>query len=421
MLLLAAQQQALAWLALQFSPRVAQLEEAVVLEVEASLRLFGGARALHRRLRQGAQQTGLDLQAIAWAPTSLGALALARAGQINGLRAPLSQLLDELPLATLSAVQAQAPMLARLGCRRLADVRRLPRGPAARRFGTALLQALDRAYGEAPEAHRWLQLPDHFQARLELPYRVEHAPALLHYVQLLLRQLCGWLAARHAGIRELNLAWQHDAMRSRDSGTGGQLRIATAETSRDFHHLSRLLSEHLGQLQLAAPAGELSLSADTILPLDERSDSLLPRSPDQATEPLHQLLERLAVRLGPDRVREGRLHEDHRLAHMQHWHPWPVNERQIPARASPGPQPSWLLDPPQRLSCSAQYQPLYQGPLQRIAGPHRIEAGWWDGGPLHQRDYYLYGSATMGLLWVYQERHAADTGDEGWFLHGVFA
>eukprot|EP01136_Pigoraptor_vietnamica_P014625 Opistho-1_new@56986 len=191
LLLLAAQQQALAWLALQFSPRVAQLEEAVVLEVEASLRLFGGARALHRRLRQGAQQTGLDLQVIAWAPTSLGALAMARAGQVNGLRAPLSQLLDELPLATLSAVQAQAPMLARLGCRRLADVRRLPRGPAARRFGTALLQALDRAYGEAPEAHQWLQLPDHFQARLELPYRVEHAPALLHYVQLLLRQLCG--------------------------------------------------------------------------------------------------------------------------------------------------------------------------------------------------------------------------------------
>lgn len=39
----------IAW-ALQFTPRVARLEEAVALEVSASLRLFGGAAALQARL-----------------------------------------------------------------------------------------------------------------------------------------------------------------------------------------------------------------------------------------------------------------------------------------------------------------------------------------------------------------------------------
>ncbi|MET0517825.1 MAG: DNA polymerase Y family protein [Burkholderiaceae bacterium] len=423
-LALAAQQQALAWLALQFSPRVARLEEAVVLEVGASLRLFGGARALHRRLLQGAAEAGLTLQAVSWAPTSLAALALARAGIGNGLRAPLAQLLDALPLPVLSAVQAHEAMLARLGCRRLADVRRLPRAALARRFGTALLQALDQAYGDAPEAHQWLVLPERFHARLELPWRVEQAPALLHFVQLLLRQLCGWLAARHAGITELNLAWQHDAMRARDSGAGGSLRIATAETTRDFHHLSRLLGEHLGQLQLAAPAGELSLAADTVLPLDERSDSLLPpsslHSPEQATEPLHQLLERLAVRLGAERVREGRLHEDHRLEKSQRWLRWPATGKSTAAltRRPLSPQPSWLLEPPQRLG-TQQDQPLYRGPLQQVAGPHRIEAGWWDVGAPQQRDYFLFRSAEAGLLWIYTERLSPD--EQGWFLHGVFA
>lgn len=417
--LAARQQQALAWLALQFSPRVARLEEAVVLEVEASLRLFGGARALHRRLRLGATQTGLSLQAISWAPTSLGALALARAGIVNGaLGTPLGTLLDALPLPSLSAVQAHEAMLARLGCRCLADVRRLPRGASARRFGPALLQALDQAYGEAPEAHQWLTLPDRFQARLELPWRVEHAPALLHYVQQLLHPLCGWLAARHAGIRELNLSWQHDAMRSRDSGLGGQLRIATAETTRDFHHLSRLLAEHLGQLQLAAPAGELGLAADTVLPLDERSASLLPRAPDQAVEPLHQLLERLAVRLGPEQVREGRLHEDHRLEQAQRWQRWPLPDKAPATRRPAGPQPSWLLEPPQRLA-TRQDRPLYRGPLQQLAGPQRIETGWWEAGGGQQRDYFLFHSLEAGLLWIYTERLSTD--EQGWFLHGVFA
>ena len=40
----------LATWALQFTPRVAIADEAVVLEVEASTRLFGGRRALHERI-----------------------------------------------------------------------------------------------------------------------------------------------------------------------------------------------------------------------------------------------------------------------------------------------------------------------------------------------------------------------------------
>ena len=48
----AGQMRALGWWALQFTPRVLQLEEAVLMEVQASLRLFGGERGLHARLRQ---------------------------------------------------------------------------------------------------------------------------------------------------------------------------------------------------------------------------------------------------------------------------------------------------------------------------------------------------------------------------------
>ncbi|KQY89088.1 DNA polymerase Y family protein [Pelomonas sp. Root1444] len=415
---------ALGWLALSFTPRVARLEEAVVAEVSSSLRLFGGARALRQRLQARAALAGLALGATAWAPTALAALALARAAP-PPRQGRLGERLDALPLSALSAAHAHQAMLARLGCQRLGELRRLPRPALARRFGPALLTALDQAYGELPEAHDWLTLPERFDARLELPYRVEHAPVLLHFAEALLRQLCAFLAARHAGVRALRLAWQHDAMRARDVAGSGELSIATADTTRDMRRLTRLLGEHLARTTLAAPAGEISLSADAVLPLEEASSSLLPghggAQDPQERATTNALLERLSVRLGAGQVREGRLHEDHRLAEMQRWQAWPAPP--CPAvRRPPGPQPTWLVEPPQPLRCDAQEQPLYAGPLARVSGPHRIEAGWWQAGGLQTRDYYIYRSAARGLLWVYHERLPdAAAATSGWFLHGVFA
>ena len=57
------------------------------------------------------------------------------------------------------------------------------------------------------------------------------------------------------------------------------------------------------------------------------------------------------------------------------------------------------------------------------AGPHRIEAGWWDDLPA-ARDYYLASSPRAGLLWVYRTRSHTQAGEllhEQWFLHGLFA
>lgn len=416
---------ALGWLALSFTPRVARLEDAVVAEVSASLRLFRGARALRLRLLGSAGQAGLALGASAWAPTALGALALARC-TAPPRHGTFAERLGALPLHTLSAAQAHHAMLARLGCQRLGELRALPRAALARRFGPALLSALDQAYGDQPEAHSWLTLPDRFEARLELPWRVEHAPVLLHFAETLLRQLCAFLAARHAGVRALRLAWQHDAMRARDVAGSGELSLATADTTRDLGRLSRLLAEHLARTTLAAPAGEITLSAEQLLPLQDLNAGLLPgEAGEQAHTSTRALLERLSVRLGPDRVRQGRLREDHRLAHMQHWQPWPAPAAPAapPVRPPPGPQPTWLVEPPLPLRCDTHEQPLLAGPLTRISGPHRVETGWWQHGGLQTRDYFVYRSATRGMLWVYHERFPdpAAPRASGWFLHGVFA
>jgi len=88
--------QGLATWALQWTPRVAIVDEAVCIEVEASLRLFGGKRALRERIRTEGAELGLAIAS--WAPTSLAALAFARAGIENGFARPLTEGLDRLPL-----------------------------------------------------------------------------------------------------------------------------------------------------------------------------------------------------------------------------------------------------------------------------------------------------------------------------------
>lgn len=430
------QQHAVGCWALQFTPRVALLDEAVLLEVAASRRLFGGERALLARIAAQAHELGCT--AVSWAPTSLAALALARSGVVDGIAAgPLPRLLDALPLSSLRSVAAHQPILARLGCRTLGDVRKLPRAGLNRRFAPELLTTLDQAYGHQPESHAWLSLPEAFEARLALPSRVDTAPALMFGARRLLLQMSGWLAARHGGVRHFTLVWLHDALRHRHVQAHGEITIRTAALSRHTEHFTRLLAEHLAKVVLQAPVEGLRLCAPPPEPLDEASGSLLlDDAPTQ--EPMHELLERLAARLGPERVRRPVLASDHRIEWMQAWQaadqPLP---RQGACPAEGLPQPTWVWPCPLPLAVHHN-KPYYQGVLQLMAGPHRIESGWWHQPGLAQvgadqahteqpnctdieRDYYVALSPHAGLLWVYRERMPTQEGEGLWFLHGVFA
>ena len=57
------------------------------------------------------------------------------------------------------------------------------------------------------------------------------------------------------------------------------------------------------------------------------------------------------------------------------------------------------------------------GILDRIlAGPERIESGWWDGRDC-RRDYFIVRDAHGSTLWAYHEYKPC----RGWYLHGIFA
>jgi protein ImuB len=217
-------------------------------------------------------------------------------------------------------------------------------------------------------------------------------------------------------------------MRSREASAGGEITIRTAEPTRELEHLCRLLAEHLAKIELEAPVLDLALHALDVQSMEHRSTSLLP-DPQGNAESLALVLERIAARLGPDRVLRPVLQEDHRLEWLVHWQPHPEPQPRRPAMMADVPQPTFVLPVPLRLATKGP-RPMYQGVLQLLVGPHRVEGGWWDrmGGPADgneqrtrqvTRDYWLALSAHAGVLWVFQARLADD--ETAWFLHGIFA
>ena len=423
---------ALGWWSLQFTPWVAHIEDALVLEISASERLFGGRQALLQVLLDPAHAP----LAAHYGHGDSALLALARL-RIAPLRTPEALAApvlapDDLPVHTLAAAQAHLPTLERLGCRTWGQLRALPRGGVARRFGAGVLSALDQAYGSAPETYAWLRLPEVFEASLELAAQVESAPALLFGARRLLAQLQVWLRARQHGVQALELRWQLDARRANaqhydahHSGAGyGRLEIRTAQATPDPRHLERLLAERLAHVKLPAPVLVLALRSLQTCALPGQSQSLLPETL-HAGDSLQQLLERVVARLGPASVLLAQLHSDHRPECMQRWHSPDSAKRPAPARDGPATAaalyPNWLLAAPQGLGLTPDGSPLWHGPLALLAGPQRLELQAWDAGPGVQRDYYIARSQAHGLVWVYCERMSgAQTSRPQWYLHGVF-
>lgn len=395
-----------AW-AQQFTPTACLAPpDAVLLETGGSLRLFGGGERFAERLRAGLGELGLNA-VIAAAPTALGAELLARSGlstliaDIDALRSALAPL----PLALLDLDAATLDSLAGIGAETLGACLRLPRDGLARRYGQALADALDRALGRLPDPRRPFVPPRRFAARLELPVPVADAEALVFGLRRMLAEFCGWLAGRGEGVTRLVVTLEHEHRPT------SRVALRLAVPSRDSAYLTRLARERLGATALAQPVSAAGIAGEETAPLASATHGLFGNA-ERVAEDRELLLTRLRARLGDDAVTWLAPFPDHRpeRAHRE--------SETAPAADMPRldhRRPLWLLPSPRPLACR-DGAPLLEAPLELLAGPERIESGWWDGADA-ARDYYVARNAAGETFWVFRERRAP----AAWYLHGVFA
>jgi len=416
--------QRLAGIAAAFTPQVSiESPDGLLLEIKPSIRLFGGLKELCRQLRAAcladAAFAGSAAQPhFTLAPTALAALAAARAGARCFITDPrqLPARLKLLPARVLRWPEDANARLLAMGVRTLGDLLRLPRAGFAKRFGPALLADLDRLQGRSADPRRRLARRERYTGRVDLDHEIEDHDRILEALRPLLDELEQFLRRRQRGITALQCRFHH----YRAAPTTCALRLAAPEASAT--RLQSLLRERLANLQFPEPVRRCELRGGALTERPLASQSLW--SPgERGHAPANEmpaLIEHLRARLGAAAV-----YGIGRVAQHRPENAWAVAEPALaavvskasagdPAVGAPFRRPLWLLHAPQELD-SQRGRPRRGGALELLAGPERIESGWWDGADV-RRDYYVARDGRGARFWVYREC----VGTRKWYLHGIF-
>ena len=376
------------WLT-QFSPMVCGETAGASLEISSTLRLFGGFAQLAARIRHGI--AGLGLHACAGiAPTPLAAWLLAKAShQMTGLRmcresADLPERLGDIPLILFDWPHEILQPLSDLGLVRIKDLLVQPRAGLRRRFGDRVLHDLDRALGKSADPREPHRVPETFSGNTDLLFDIVDAERLLIPVRMLLNGMEGFMRARDA-----------------------------ARSAADW---MRLIRERLTAHPFPEAVVALKLSAVQLLPYQEQNECWLPEQ-DMHCEKWQAMIERVASRLGEKSVFAVGENSDHRPEMA-----WRENAgrpgdklKKTPGRKSERPRPLLLLREPVAL-VTVEGSPQHHGPLALLAGPERIDTGWWDG-HLVARDYYVAKNPEQEICWIFHDYRIG----KKWYLHGYFS
>ena len=420
----------LACWASQFTPNVVvKTSEGLLLDVTTVLTLHGGLSRLLIRIGQGIKELGYTAEpGVAPTPGAAWLLAKARHAKLPVRMCRDEQQLPErlapLPMSLLDWPSDELNKLNALGIRRLGDCVNLPRDGFIRRFGAQRRRELDRMLGTEPDPREWFMPPDTFKSNIEFGFEVNDAMMLLFPLKRLLQELEGFLRGRGAGVQHWQLQLEHMSHRSSTIA----MRVAAPE--RSMERFLALAREKLAQATLEGPVLGIGLAATELLAFEESNRTFIP-DPRSRAIGWGQLIDKLVTRLGNNRVYRLRAVDDHRPE--QAWKQEGNREgnrcqsrisRTSSAGASKGernatltpvsPRPLWLLRNPRTL-LSENGEPLCQGRLRLLAGPERIESGWWDGQGA-RRDYYVARNGKGETFWIYREHRRS----KDWYLHGIF-
>lgn len=399
--------QALAEWALGYSAEVSvEGRQSLLLEVGSTQRYFGGLQALRERLRDGlAQRSHRWLEG--GAPTPLAALWLARGlpGQVAAAPAQLREILGVLPVASIGLDAGRLEALHGAGIEHIAQLMKLPAAALARRFGPELPGLLRRALGEHPDPRLLVPPPQAFSRTVELAYPVHEVAQLMGILLRMIPDLGDW------GWRKARLLTRIELVLHHERRTPGRLEIGFTGT-RNPGHLRLVIEENLRRHVLQAAVVGITLGILESRDAPAASSELFPAAPSRLQQG-QELLERLRARLGDAAVHGLSLRADHR-PELAWNYAEPGSARSDTAAVADAPRPVWLLEQARDLGIEAL--PRLGSYLSLLAGPERIEGGWWDGHDI-ARDYFVASGPDGPRYWVYRERR----GEGRWYLQGVFA
>ena len=465
--------------------RHADGEDGVWIDATGVAHLHGGEERLAGDIYARLSRIALTAR-IALAGTHGAAHALARYGTsaarpvrcVAATSGALADALAPLPVAALRIDRDAALLAGRLGLKRIGQLYRLPRASVARRFRSeavaeALLARLDAALGHSNEPHGGLAEAPQRAVSRSFAEPLISADGLAHAVGELTHEMQALLGAQGVGLRRARLRL------SRADGSAVEIVIGTAAPVVAAEHLLDLIASRLDAVDAGFGIDAAQLTALAVEPLEARQTTLRgvagQRGVRTSTDPadvfadpgerqaaLSRLADRLANRLGSDRVVVLAVAPRHLPEHAQVVRPLlrqrsqtgallgrvpggradAADDAAFTASHARGPRPALLLDRPEPIAVMAEVPdgpPLrftWRRVEHRVAaaqGPERIAPAWWrslprpstqadeagarasgddpaaaalgervpSSGP-RTRDYYIVEDQAGGRYWVFR-------------------
>ena len=423
----------------RFTPLVAlDAPDGLLLDITGCAHLFGGEGGLRTQAATLLARQGLSVRAcIAGTPDAARALAqfsritIAPAGQEESL-------VRQLPVAALAGLSDDTVRaLSRAGLKKIDDLAERPPEVLAARFGQSLITCLNRTLGREDVRITPLRTPPAVVVERHFFEPLTQAASIENTLAELIAEAARILTERGQGGRVFEASF------FRSDGVVRQLVVETARSSRDIAAIQRLYRERLDSLadpldpgfgfdafRLAVPMTE-SLSTAQLY-LDERTTE---------TDGVADLIDRLVVRFGQDRVLRYQPRDTHDPDHAAHLVPaararampgisdaaWPVLEP-----SEPPLRPIQIFDVPQPIDVIAEVpsgppvrfrwrRVLYE--IAHAEGPECMNPAWWrQTGAAKARHYYRVEDRAGCRFAVYREGAYGESATvPRWYLHGIFA
>lgn len=441
----------------QFSPVVVLAPgthpDALLLDMTGCERLYGSEDSMVRRVGEALGRRGYVCR-IALADTPLAARALARLiplpsrtnpvdllciGRLSAPRAHwrsgpspavewviaraghMSQIARYLPVESLELPRELVEQLRSLGIRFVAQLISLPRLSLQERFGTLLLDRLDYLLGLKDEEllppEEAVQINEVWQ--FDLP--TDNADLIQYVLDHLLRRTTRTLQTTGLGVLHLVVVLYFESLFPKE------IHISIFHPTWSYAHLKDLVRLQIDGLQIEDRVTGIRLEATDLAPVTARQRSLFPSLlADTDSSRLSTLAERLANRLGPERVllvqKVPEPLPEHALRYLSFR---PRRSARNDAEPTPesAPRPLRLLKKPEPIQ--VQRTTLHGFPAtfiwrgsswqaHRFSEVERIESGWWRSRTV-RRDYFQLECSTGTLLWVFR-----DVNRGKWYVHGIY-
>lgn len=407
---------------IRYSPVVAaDPPDGLLLDISGCDHLWGDERGYLKEIVLKLRATGYDTRA-AIADTAGAAWAIARFGKVSPI-VPSGKQAEALLSLTPAALRLDLTILERLqklGLGTVGSFIGMPRRELRRRFGEQLLLRIGQALGLEDEVLMPLVPPVSYTERLPCLEPICTSTGIEIAIQKLLKALCLRLQSEGKGLRKAILkCYRIDAKVVQAS-------ISTTRGSHSVSHLCKLFELQIVKIEPGLGIELFLLEAPKVEDVDVLQEKLWAGQAALENRVLAELLDRIATKVGPERIR--------RYLPAEHY--WPERSIRPAISLQEVPETDWrtdrlrpvrLLPRPEAIEVMAllpDYPPkvfTYKGRrhvITRADGPERIEREWWRDKGMH-RDYYAVEDEQGQRYWLFRSGHF-DAAPE-WFLHGFFA